>query len=100
MRNGALIGLTVYYDTPDPRSTGCYAAYYRVHWRGPKPDWGKWKYNDDDRDLALRKVIEEDLGWSTATVRRWVDKSSKFDRKGMPGVGKAIVVSRSGGDDS
>ena len=48
MRNGALIGLTAYYDTPDPGSTGHYAAYYRVHWMGDNPDWGKWEYDDGD----------------------------------------------------
>ena len=48
MRNGALIGLTVYYDTPDPGSTGYYAAYYRVHWMSDEPDWGKWEFDDDD----------------------------------------------------
>lgn len=41
MRNGALIGLTVYYDTTDPGATGYYAAYYRVRWMGGEPDWGK-----------------------------------------------------------
>lgn len=35
-------------DTPDPGSTGYYAAYYRVHWMGDEPDWGKWEYDDDD----------------------------------------------------
>ena len=53
-----------------------------------------------DGDSALRKVIEEDLGWSTTTVNRWIDRSSKFDRKGMPGVGKAMVVRRADGDDA
>jgi hypothetical protein len=28
--------------------TGYYAAYYRVHWIGDEPDWGKWEYDDDD----------------------------------------------------
>lgn len=47
MLNGALIGLTVYYDTPDPASTGWWAARYRVHWMGDAPGWGKWEVDDD-----------------------------------------------------
>ena len=46
--SGGVIGLTVYYDTPDPGSTGYYAAYYRVHWMGEEPDWSKWEFDDDD----------------------------------------------------
>ena len=46
--DGKLIGLTVYYVTPDPGATGYYAAYYRVHWMGGAPDWGKWETDDDD----------------------------------------------------
>ena len=60
MRNGALIGLTVYYDTPDPGSTGYYAAYYRVHWMGDEPGWGKWEYGDDD-DGAGNDVDQIDM---------------------------------------
>ena len=48
MKDGKLIGLTVYYETPDPSSTGYYAAYYRVHWMGPNAGWGKWETDDDD----------------------------------------------------
>ena len=48
MRNGALIGLTVYYDTPDPGATGWWYAKYRVHWLGDEPGWGKWEIDDED----------------------------------------------------
>ena len=48
MKDGKLIGLTVYYSTPDPGSTGYYAASYRVHWLGTSPGWGKWETDDDD----------------------------------------------------
>ena len=48
MKGGKLIGLTVYYETPDPGSTGYYAAYYRCHWMGANPAWGKWETDDDD----------------------------------------------------
>ena len=34
MKDGKLIGLTVNYSTPNPGSTGYYAASYRVHWLG------------------------------------------------------------------
>lgn len=43
-----LIGLTVYYETPNPDSTGYFAARYRVHWMGEEPAWSKWE--TDDRD--------------------------------------------------
>ena len=48
MSGDRLIGLTVYYDTPSPGSTGYYAAKYRTHWLGASPGWGKWEYDDDD----------------------------------------------------
>lgn len=48
MKDGKLIGLTVYYKTPNPATTGYYAAYYRCHWMGPNPAWGKWETDDDD----------------------------------------------------
>lgn len=48
MCNGALIGLTVYYDTPDPGVTGWWYAKYRVHWLGDEPGWGKWEIDDED----------------------------------------------------
>lgn len=31
-----------------PEATGYYAAYYRTHWMGPNPAWGKWETDDDD----------------------------------------------------
>ena len=43
-----LIGVTVYYMTPNPSETGYYKAYYCVHWQGDKPSWGKWEYDDED----------------------------------------------------
>lgn len=49
-------GVEVYYDTPDPGSTGYYKAKYRAHWLGAEPGWGKWEYDDEDggagKDLA------------------------------------------------
>ncbi len=60
--DGKLIGLRVYYLTPDSASTGYYAAYYRVHWMGAKPAWGKWETDDDDdgagNDRDLIDMIE------------------------------------------
>ena len=41
-----IIGVTVYYATPDPASTGYYRAMYRVHVLGG--DWLKWEYDDED----------------------------------------------------
>lgn len=43
-----LIGVTVYYATPDPFATGYYRAMYCVHWMGDSPAWGKWEYDDED----------------------------------------------------
>lgn len=40
--------ITVYYKTPDPATTGYYQAYYRVHWLGDEPGWGKWERDDED----------------------------------------------------
>lgn len=48
MSGGKLIGLTVFYDTPDPASTGYYEAFYRAHWLSDPPAWGKWEHDDDD----------------------------------------------------
>lgn len=43
-----IIGITVYYDTPEPGKTGYYAAKYQVHWMGDGASWGKWELDDDD----------------------------------------------------
>lgn len=43
---GNVIGVTVYYDTPDPGKTGYYQAKYRVHVKGG--DWLKWEIDDRD----------------------------------------------------
>ena len=48
MSGGKLIGITVFYDTPDPGRTGYYEALYRCHWMAPNPAWGKWEHDDDD----------------------------------------------------
>jgi len=48
MNGDKLIGLTVFYDTPDPGETGYYEALYRCHWMGANPAWGKWEHDDDD----------------------------------------------------
>jgi hypothetical protein len=48
LADGKLIGLTVYYKTPNPEATGYYAAYYRTHWMGANPAWGKWETDNDD----------------------------------------------------
>ena len=48
MKDGKPIGLTVYYETPDPSFTGYYAAYYCVHWMGPNAGWGEWETDADD----------------------------------------------------
>ena len=47
-REKAVIGITVYYKTPEPDKTGYYKAMYQVHWMGQKPAWGKWEYDDED----------------------------------------------------
>ena len=47
MKGGRLIGLTVFYDTPEPKRTGWYKAMYRVHWLGAKPGWGRWEFDGD-----------------------------------------------------
>lgn len=41
-----VIGITVYYDTPDPASTGYYKAKYRVSILNK--DYLKWEYDDKD----------------------------------------------------
>lgn len=41
-----IIGATVYYNTPNPSSTGYYCASYRVHPVGK--DWLKWETDDED----------------------------------------------------
>ena len=48
MEGDRLIGLTVFYDTPNPSATGYYEALYRCHWMGSNPAWGKWEHDDDD----------------------------------------------------
>ena len=48
MSGDKLIGITVFYDTPDPGRTGYYEALYRCHWMGPNPAWGKYEHDDDD----------------------------------------------------
>jgi hypothetical protein len=44
MSDGKLIGITVFYDTPDPGRTGYYEALYRCHRMGPNPAWGKYDH--------------------------------------------------------
>ena len=46
-------------------------------------------------DSCLREDIERELVWSASTVKRWVDKSDKFDRIGAAGSGKSKIVRRS-----
>ena len=41
-----VIGVTVYYDTPDPDKTGYYEALYRVFTSAG--EWLKWEHDDDD----------------------------------------------------
>lgn len=48
MKGDKLIGLTVFYDTPNPSATGYYEALYRCHWMGSNPAWGKYEHDDDD----------------------------------------------------
>jgi len=48
MKGNKLIGLTVFYDTPNPGVTGYYEALYRVHWLSNPPAWGKYEHDDDD----------------------------------------------------
>ena len=48
VKDGKVIGLTVYYDTPKPEETGYFKAMYRVHWMGDNPAWGKYEYDDED----------------------------------------------------
>lgn len=43
-----IVGIVVYYETPDPSATGFYKAEYRVHWLGGDPGWGKWEHDDED----------------------------------------------------
>lgn len=44
--NQPIMGVTVYYNTPNPGSTGYYCASYRVHPVGG--DWLKWETDDED----------------------------------------------------
>ena len=44
--NNPVIGVTVYYDTPDSGSTGYYRAMYRVH--TVNGQWLKYEYDDED----------------------------------------------------
>lgn len=48
VQEGKVVGLTVYYDTPDPEETGYFKAMYRVHWMGDNPAWSEFKYDDED----------------------------------------------------
>jgi hypothetical protein len=48
MRGDKLIGLTVFYDTPNPETTVYFQAMYRIHWMGKNPAWGKYEYDDDN----------------------------------------------------
>lgn len=41
-----VIGITVYYDTPEPQKNGYYKAKYRVAPKGK--DYLKWEYDDED----------------------------------------------------
>lgn len=41
-----IMGVTVYYNTPNPSATGYYAASYRVHPVGG--EWLKWETDDED----------------------------------------------------
>ena len=41
-----VIGITVYYDTPNPAKTGYYEAVYRV--QNTKGKWLKWEHDDND----------------------------------------------------
>lgn len=41
-----IIGITVYYDTPNPAKTGYYEAVYRV--QTTKKKWLKWEHDDND----------------------------------------------------
>ena len=50
-------------------------------------------------DYCLREDIERALGWSGSTVKRWVDKSDRFDRSGAAGAGKSKIVRKAGGVD-
>lgn len=43
-----VVGIVVYYGTPDPGVTGYYKSEYRAHWLGESPDWGKWEHDDED----------------------------------------------------
>ena len=53
-----IIGITVYYDTPNPSTTGYYEAVYRV--QTTKKKWLKWEHDDtdggagDDRNAVCR----------------------------------------------
>ena len=45
-------------------------------------------------DSCLREDVERELVWSASTVKRWVDKSERFDRVGAAGTGKSKIVRR------
>ena len=75
MRGGKLIGLTVYYDTPEPKRFGYHKAMYRVHWVGAKPGW------------AAGNSTMTMAGPGT-TGTRWTWSRSRFARRnwgGRPG---------------
>ncbi len=55
--SGKVIGVTVYYDTPEPGKTGYRQAYYRVHVLGGS--WLKWEIDDRDNGAGdSRNVID------------------------------------------
>lgn len=60
VQEGKVIGLTVYYDTPNPEETGYFKAMYRAHWMGDNPAWGKYEYDDED-DGAGNDVDQIDM---------------------------------------
>lgn len=48
---------------------------------------------------CLREDVERELAWSASTVKRWVDKSDRFERVGAAGAGKSKIVRRSADDE-
>ena len=52
-----------------------------------------------DAGFVFRDEVERALGWSTSTVNRWIDKSSKFRRDSPEGGSKARIVRRGGDGD-
>lgn len=59
--NSPVVGIIVYYKTPDPGITGYYKAKYQVHWLGPAPKWGKWEYDDEDGGAGKDKNSPLDM---------------------------------------